>query len=116
MTLGMPARCMAALQAAGFCRLWLGHIYALCRRSTTSKRVACSTLWMAQKVSGCAQVVEVLDPAVRDRRLDELLRKYHASRKNRILVFVLYKKEASRVEAMLTKRGWKVTHLNHPLD
>ena len=56
-----------------------------------------------------AQVVEVLDPAVRDRRLDELLRKYHASRKNRILVFVLYKKEASRVEAMLSKRGWKVS-------
>jgi superfamily II DNA/RNA helicase len=54
------------------------------------------------------QVVEVLDPSVRDRRLDELLRQYHASRRNRILVFVLYKKEASRVEAMLAKRGWKV--------
>ncbi len=58
-------------------------------------------------------MVEVLDPAVRDRRLDELLRKYHASRKNRILVFVLYKKEASRVEAMLSKRGWKVTRIEH---
>lgn len=61
-----------------------------------------------------AQVVEVLDPAVRDRRLDELLRNYHASRKNRILVFVLYKKEASRVEAMLSKRGWKVTRHEPP--
>ena len=50
----------------------------------------------------------MLDPAVRDGRLDELLRKYHASRKNRVLVFVLYKKEASRVEAMLARRGWKV--------
>lgn len=48
---------------------------------------------------------------MRDRRLDELLRKYHASRKNRILVFVLYKKEASRVESMLSKRGWKVAPL-----
>ena len=50
----------------------------------------------------------MLDPAVRDGRLDELLREYHASRKNRVLVFVLYKKEASRVEAMLARRGCKV--------
>ena len=50
----------------------------------------------------------MLDPAVRDRRLDELLRKYHASRKNRILVFVLSKKAASRVEAMLSMGGRKV--------
>ena len=55
----------------------------------------------------------MLDPSVRDRRLDELLRRYHASRRNRILVFVLYKKEASRVEAMLAKRGWKV-RARHP--
>jgi superfamily II DNA/RNA helicase len=54
------------------------------------------------------QIVEVIDPAARDRRLDELLRKYHGSRKNRVLVFVLYKKEAARVEAMLQKKGWKV--------
>lgn len=55
------------------------------------------------------QIVEVIDPAARDRRLEELLRKYHASRKNRILVFVLYKKEAARVESQLSKRGWNVS-------
>ena len=52
------------------------------------------------------QVVEVVDPATRDRLLDGLLKKYHKSRKNRIIIFVLYKKEAARVESMLQKRGW----------
>jgi ATP-dependent RNA helicase DBP3 len=36
------------------------------------------------------------------------LSKYHSSRSNRIIIFVLYKKEAPRVENLLTKRGWKV--------
>ena len=52
--------------------------------------------------------MEVIDPRQRDSRIDELLRKYHASRKNRVIIFVLYKKEAARVEALLQKRGWKV--------
>lgn len=54
------------------------------------------------------QVVEVIEPQRRDQRIDELLQKYHKSRKNRVIVFVLYKKEASRVEAQLGKKGWKV--------
>lgn len=52
------------------------------------------------------QTVEVIDPQQRDRRIEELLRKHHASRKNRIIIFVLYKKEAARVEAMLGRKGW----------
>lgn len=55
------------------------------------------------------QVVEVIEPHKRDQRIDELLQKYHKSRKNRVIVFVLYKKEASRVEAQLGKKGWKVS-------
>ena len=54
------------------------------------------------------QVVEVIEPQRRDQRIDELLQKYHKTRKNRVIVFVLYKKEASRVEAQLGKKGWKV--------
>ena len=54
------------------------------------------------------QVVEVIDPAARDRRLEELLRQYHSSRANRVLVFALYKKEAARLETALQRRGWKV--------
>ncbi len=57
-------------------------------------------------ISPTHQVVEVIDPAKRDERLLALLAKYHKSRTNRILIFVLYKKEAPRVEALLTKRGW----------
>ena len=53
----------------------------------------------------------MIEPQRRDQRIDELLQKYHKSRKNRIIVFVLYKKEASRVEAQLGKKGWKVSPL-----
>jgi len=53
------------------------------------------------------QIVEVVDGATRDGKLEDLLKKYHKSRKNRILVFVLYKKEAARVESLLQRKGWK---------
>lgn len=53
------------------------------------------------------QIVEVVDAATRDTKLEDLLKKYHKSRANRVLVFVLYKKEASRVESLLQRRGWK---------
>jgi ATP-dependent RNA helicase DBP3 len=53
-----------------------------------------------------SQVVEVVEAASRDARLDELLKKYHKSRSNRLIIFVLYKKEASRVESMLQRNGW----------
>ena len=62
------------------------------------------------------QIVEVIDPMVRQDRLDALLKKYHASRKNRVLVFVLYKKEASRIETFLQRRGWKVSPMANPLQ
>lgn len=39
-----------------------------------------------------------MEPEARDRALLALLAKVHASRANRVLVFVLYKKEADRVQ------------------
>jgi hypothetical protein len=54
------------------------------------------------------QHVEVIEPQARDERLLQLLSKHHSSRKNRIIIFVLYKKEAPRVESLLTRKGWKV--------
>jgi ATP-dependent RNA helicase DBP3 len=51
----------------------------------------------------------VIDPQARDERLLQLLSKHHSSRKNRIIIFVLYKKEAPRVEALLNRKGWKVS-------
>lgn len=52
------------------------------------------------------QIVEVVDDYKRDGKINGLLQKYHSSRKNRIIVFVLYKKEAVRVERFLQSRGW----------
>ncbi|CAG9467157.1 unnamed protein product [Pedinophyceae sp. YPF-701] len=55
------------------------------------------------------QIVEVIDPSDRPQRLLALLETYHGKkgRKNRVMVFVLYKKEASRVEQFLNSKGWK---------
>ena len=53
--------------------------------------------------------MEVLDGAARDARLHALLTQYHGgshNRTNRVIVFVLYKKEAARVEQMLSRKGW----------
>uniref|UniRef100_M4BN34 RNA helicase n=1 Tax=Hyaloperonospora arabidopsidis (strain Emoy2) TaxID=559515 RepID=M4BN34_HYAAE len=52
------------------------------------------------------QLVEVIDDRARDARVHALLQKYHSSRTNRVLLFVLYKKEADRVERLLQQRGW----------
>jgi len=52
------------------------------------------------------QIVEVIEDREREARLRVLLQKYHSSRKNRVLVFALYKKEAARLENMLMKNGW----------
>ncbi|KAJ2834061.1 RNA-dependent ATPase [Coemansia furcata] len=52
------------------------------------------------------QVVEVVDRFQKDKRLKDLLMQYHRTRKNRVLVFVLYKKEARRVEEMLKRTGY----------
>jgi hypothetical protein len=56
--------------------------------------------------------VEVIDPAKRDDRLLALLQKHHSSRKNRIIIFVLYKKEAPRVEGLLKRKGWNATAIH----
>lgn len=65
------------------------------------------------------QIVEVIDPRNKERRLFELLHKYHKSRKNRVLVFVLYKKEAVRVQRALWNGGWEAAAIHgkeHPLQ
>ncbi|XP_004512453.1 DEAD-box ATP-dependent RNA helicase 5 [Cicer arietinum] len=58
------------------------------------------------------QIVEVLDERARDKRLVALLEKYHKSKKNRVLVFVLYKFETTRVERMLQQGGWKAVSIS----
>ncbi|KAI3424136.1 hypothetical protein D9Q98_009496 [Chlorella vulgaris] len=58
------------------------------------------------------QVVEVIEDRSRDARLHELLQQYHKSRSNRVIVFVLYKKEAVRVEQLLQRKGWKAAAIH----
>jgi ATP-dependent RNA helicase DBP3 len=53
------------------------------------------------------QIVEVVNERERDAKLLQLLQKHHSSRKNRVLVFGLYKKECARMETMLNRAGWK---------
>ena len=58
------------------------------------------------------QIVEVVEDRAREALLPKLLNKYHSSRKNRVLIFVLYKKEAARVEMTLKRTGWKVCSIH----
>lgn len=48
----------------------------------------------------------------RDDRLLALLQQHHKSRKNRIIIFVLYKKEAPRVESLLKRKGWNAAAIH----
>lgn len=58
------------------------------------------------------QHVEVMEQREKDMRLQNVLQKYcgnaqkHKKSNVRVLVFVLYKKEAARVESSLKRRGW----------
>merc|ERR1712183_722741 len=58
------------------------------------------------------QIVEVVEDRAREGMLLKLLNKYHSSRKNRVLIFVLYKKEAARVEMNLKRSGWKACSIH----
>eukprot|EP00301_Raphidiophrys_heterophryoidea_P018696 c3702_g1_i1.p1 GENE.c3702_g1_i1~~c3702_g1_i1.p1 ORF type:complete len:533 (-),score=121.36 c3702_g1_i1:78-1646(-) len=58
------------------------------------------------------QIIEVIDEREKESRLQALLSKYHQSRKNRVLVFCLYKKEAARVESFLQKKGWSAVAIH----
>jgi ATP-dependent RNA helicase DBP3 len=58
------------------------------------------------------QIVEIVQQHEKDRKLLSLLDKYHATRKNRILIFVLYKKEAADLQYRLQQRGYAVTGIH----
>lgn len=58
------------------------------------------------------QLVDVLDGQEKDAKLLELLRKYHSTKKNRVIIFALYKKEAVRLEEYLNRKGYKAQGLH----
>lgn len=53
------------------------------------------------------QIVEVVEEREREGKLKQLLKKHHSSRKNRVIIFGLYKKECARLERNLQQDGWK---------
>ncbi|EGA82903.1 Dbp3p [Saccharomyces cerevisiae Lalvin QA23] len=64
------------------------------------------------------QIVEVVDPRGKERKLLELLKKYHSGPKKneKVLIFALYKKEAARVERNLKYNGYNVAAIHGDLS
>lgn len=63
------------------------------------------------------QIVEVIDPREKEKKLLQLLRKYQsgANKNDKVLVFALYKKEALRVESLLQRNGYSVAAVHGDL-
>ncbi|TID14154.1 hypothetical protein CANINC_004800 [Pichia inconspicua] len=61
------------------------------------------------------QIVEIVDPYDKEKKLLQLLQKYQKN-DDKILVFALYKKEASRVERTLKYKGYEVAALHGDLS
>jgi ATP-dependent RNA helicase DBP3 len=64
------------------------------------------------------QEVEVVDPRNKEYRLLQLLKQYQsgAQKDDRILVFALYKKEATRVEGFIRSKGFRVAGIHGDLS
>lgn len=64
------------------------------------------------------QQVEVVDPRDKEQRLLKLLKQYQSGKQktDRILVFCLYKKEASRIEGFIRSRGLSVAGIHGDLS
>ncbi|CCD26684.1 RNA-dependent ATPase DBP3 NDAI_0I01150 [Naumovozyma dairenensis CBS 421] len=64
------------------------------------------------------QIVEVIDPQRKDRKLLDLLKKYHSgpTKNDKVLIFALYKKEAARVERNLKYNGYEVAAIHGDLS
>jgi ATP-dependent RNA helicase DBP3 len=64
------------------------------------------------------QIVEVVEPRNKEFRLLQLLRQYQSGKNkdDRILVFCLYKKEATRVENFIRQKGFRVAGIHGDLS
>lgn len=64
------------------------------------------------------QEVEVMDPYAKNDRLLQLLKQYQSgkNKSDRILVFCLYKKEATRIEGFIRQRGFAVAGIHGDLS
>ena len=59
------------------------------------------------------QIVEVVEPNDKERRLAQLLKEYHKGQKEGLLIFALYKKEAARLEGYVQRLGYPNTAAIH---
>ncbi|ESZ97568.1 ATP-dependent RNA helicase DBP3 [Sclerotinia borealis F-4128] len=68
--------------------------------------------------SRIVQKVEVVDPRDKEYRLMQLLKQYQSGsqKDDRILVFCLYKKEATRVEGFIRQKGFRVAGIHGDLS
>ncbi|KAL4927446.1 RNA-dependent ATPase DBP3 [Aspergillus undulatus] len=62
------------------------------------------------------QVVEVVQPSEKEQRLVQILNKHQRGTPVKVLVFCLYKKEATRVERLLRAKGFKVAGIHGDLS
>jgi ATP-dependent RNA helicase DBP3 len=64
------------------------------------------------------QLVEVVEPRNKEFRLLQLLKKYQSGKNkdDRILIFCLYKKEATRVEGFIHQKGFRVAGIHGDLS
>ncbi|CCF57215.1 hypothetical protein KAFR_0C02220 [Kazachstania africana CBS 2517] len=64
------------------------------------------------------QIVEVVEPHTKERKLLDLLKKYQggAKKNDKVLIFALYKKEAARVERNLRYNGYDVAAIHGDLS
>lgn len=99
-------------QTCLFSATWPDSIRSLAREFLTSPiRVTVGSEDLAAGTR-ITQHVEVIEDRERERRLTKLLEKYHANGKDRVLIFVLYKKEAARIESNLKRSGWNCTSIH----
>ncbi|KAJ3385258.1 RNA-dependent ATPase [Lobulomyces angularis] len=94
-------------QTVMFSATWPKEIQSLALTYMKSPlRITIGTTNLLTANTSITQHVTVLDPMAKEKKLLELLNLYHSSRKNRVLIFVLYKKEAVRVEQFLKRNRW----------
>ena len=64
------------------------------------------------------QLVEVVDPRGKEQRLIQLLKQHQSGKQkdDRILVFCLYKKEATRIENFIRMKGYRVAGIHGDLS
>ena len=100
---GIMAACAKVHQTAMFSATWPQSIIKISEdflKNPARVTVGSEDLAANHRVK---QIVEVLEPAAKDRRLLEVIKKYHNGT-NRIIIFALYKKECDRVHQLVESR------------